>query len=298
MFSRLHAFLYSSALILAIAIVLTWQTQKNIRYFIDTQQLFERTVVDNAAAEIGDFIHERQTAAHIFAEEYAPSFQYMQANPENSSYRTDMVKRIQRRFSDYLSFSVTDERGKLLYQDKAIHFGDICEKEVRQYALSHQDLSKPAKYWGNIRIHPKPQHYHFDTMSPWPMANGKNRGIFLLGLQPTALIKILKRHQIPGYRILLVRNNGTGSIEVTHEGTSDQLLGDMDLSKDEMMRIYASTEVEGSAWKLVSIPDEGLFSDYEYKLWSEALLILAIFAFISLLMSDLIWRLTQKATDD
>ena len=294
MFSRLQTFLYTSTLILAIAMILTWQTHKNIRYFIDTQQLFEKTVVDNAAAEIGDFIHDLQTAAHIFADEYAPSFQYMQANPNNVKYRNDMIKRMRRRFPDYMSFSVTNELGKLLYQDRAIHFGQICEKEVRQYAIRNQNVNKPAEYWQNIRIHPKPQHYHFDTMSPWPMANRLNRGIFLLGLKPNALIKILKRQQIPGYRILLVHNNGNGNIEVTAEGTTDKLLGDVYLSKDELMRVYAKTEVKGTAWQLVSIPDENLFSDYEKKLWLEAFLILAIVAVVSLLMSDIIWRVTQR----
>lgn len=295
MFSRLHAFLYTSVLILTIAIILIWQTQKNLHYFIETQQLFERSVVESAAAEISDFIHDVQTASHIFAEEYAPSFQYMQANPSNSAYRADMVARMQRRFPDYMSFSVTDETGKLLYQDKAIHFGEICEKEVHQYALRNQNLTQAPEYWQNIRIHPKLQHYHFDTMSPWLMANGKNRGIFLLGLKPTALIKILKRQQIPNYRILLLSNNGTASIELTDEGTTEQLLGDLYLSKDELMRVHAKAEVKGTAWQLVSVPDAQLFSDYEHKLWQEALLILAIVSVISLLMSDMIWRITQRA---
>jgi len=73
----------------------------------------------------------------------------------------------------------------------------------------------------------------------------------------------------------MVRQDQPSLIEASARGSRDQLVRDQNLDEREMADISQSRVIDGTGWKLVLLPDEGLQAKVQREIWTQVALIVA-----------------------
>lgn len=169
--------------------------------------------------------------------------------------------------------------------------GDACQTDLNQFS---KDMGRNNRDVQNkVFIHPKPDHYHYDIMTPL-FTNGSGTSIFFISFYLNEIIDILKTHELPGQSLMLVRQSRLNLIEVSSEGARDKIKRRVELSEKEVGRIQVYKNIPDSDWRLVNLPDESYKKNYIKGLWMEAI---AIVVAVSLALLLLIFVLIKLPTN-
>ena len=261
---------------------------ERLQEFEENSRVLQESVVKGAAYAINLQLLDKKRHVRLFAEEYARLFLQLSSHPKDEKTEANIKYRLQQRFPDFFTFTIADQNAMPILFDIESLVGDVCQIDLTQFS---KDMGKNNRDVQNkVFIHPNPDHYHYDIMTPL-FTNGLGTSIFFISFYLKEITDILKTHELPGQNLMLVRQSKLNLIEVSSEGARDIIKRKIELSEDEMSRIEIYKNIPDSDWRLVSLPDESYKKNYIKGLWMEAIaiafsvslaLLLLIFALIKL----------------
>ncbi len=211
-----------------------------------------RSQADLTAREITGFIQREQERLNAFVDEKHDVITEILAFHDNYPAIDALQTSVKRMFPGAFAFSITDTDGKPLFEDFEGLVGPICQKAMYDYALGLRENDAPSAI---PPIHPVPDAYHFDLITPWSVEDG-DHGLFFVSMSPSRIAEILAvGEQHSGMRMLLVNAHDLGLIEVTATGARDVLGSEIRLSDDELAADHVTMDVEGTQWRLLVTPD-------------------------------------------
>lgn len=281
MFKQLEVFMIAMMFVLVTAIILIVYTIQRGEEFKTHQNILQKASVHGAAYAVKLQLDNKQRHVRLFLEEYERLASHLVMFPNDLKTANDIKTRLQQRFSDFFTFTVTNQEGMPLLQDFDTLVGEACKRDLKKYFTL---VSKREMTLNEVFVHPQPYHYHYDIMAPLSASSGEAH-IFFVSFDLNEIVDILRTHEIPGQRLILVKHSDPALIEVTKEGSRDKLAsGVPQLTKEEQQSIRLYEYIPDTNWRLVAIPDTHFEKQYLGNLWKEAAIIISIVSLAFLLL--------------
>jgi len=282
MLKQLEIFLIAAMFVLITAIILIIHTMQREQEFQDHQNTIQQSSVHGASYAINLQLLNKHRHIRLFLDEYSQLFSRLTMFPMDEKTSGNIKHRLQQRFPDFFTYTIANKEGEPTLLDMDSLVGDACQKDLKAYAdivKTSNNTSVPNK----VFIHPQPFHYHFDIMYPLKKYGG-NSALFFASFYVKEITDILKTHELPGQTLFLVKQSDKSLIEVSKNGTRDQLSRDIKLSQEEQSHIRVYEDIPNTDWRLVVLPDTKFESQHRYKLWKEAFIIIFIVTLALLLL--------------
>lgn len=287
MIKRMEVFIIASVFVVITAIILIVYTMQREHEFKTHNSNIQTTSVHGAAYAIDLQLQNKHQHVRLFLDEYVRLFIHLGNNPADERTLNNISKRLQQRFPDFFTYTITDRNGKPTLLDIESLVGDTCQRDLSNFANNVK--SNHDKLQNKVFIHPQPFHYHYDIMAPL-QTNTTNGRIFFTSFHLNGITDILKTHEVPGQTLMLVRQSEPALIEVTSGGARDKLSRDVRLTQSEQNRIEIYEDIPASDWRLVNLPDLDFEKQYLYALWKEVIIILFIVTLALFLMISVLFR--------
>lgn len=266
---------YVLVTLLMVGSLLAWQAWSRTDNFDRHHRQLANTSVRGAADEIGILFGELHRSMHLFAADRQALLDRILAEPDDDTLWVQLEAAVRLHFPEYFGLTLADIAGNVLRPDFENRVEEICRQDILTFI--RQDFREQGV------IHPNPEGYHFDIMVPWGDTDTPH-GVFFLSFHPNMIARILQRLQSPGHSLLLLNRDKAGLIEITAEGTRDELERNFFLDAGETARLGAPLPVAGSRWDLVDLPAAQLLSREALRNWSYAVIEFFVFAGVTLLM--------------
>lgn len=292
---QMEVFLTIAIFLLITAIILIFNTMQRDREFISHTHNIQKSAVHGAAFAIDQQIEDKQRHVRLFADEYQVLINRLIQFPNDEQTANDIKTRLEQRFTDFFTFTITDHNGVPVLSDIDSLVGEACQLDLSRFAKRAISRNKPVK--NKIFIHPQPYHYHYDVMVPL-LNNQAVPRIFFVSFYPKDLSNILKTHEIPGQSLMMVKQSDLDLIEVTSEGSREQLKREIRLSPEERQRIVAFEDIGNTQWRLVNLPESGYVDNYRKGLWKEALFIMLVVSAALILPLLVLNKFTHRRYDN
>lgn len=275
------AWLFPPLILAMVGALLAWNAQVRYREFETYQQRLMESAVNGTAAEIGVFIGELRRSVRLFTDTKRALLDGLAADPGNEQMLAQLEAAVRRHFPEAFAFTLANNQGEPLLDDFEGLVGDICVNDMRTFATQREH--------SKVFIHPNPASYHFDIMVDREH-NGGNAGIFFVSFTTDILSRTLQHGEAPGHKLLLLKQDIPGLIEVASAGVRIKLRREFKLNAHEMQRIGYSTPVSGTSWDLADLPDADLYANMRGAIQREALLIMLAFIAVGSTMLLLLRR--------
>lgn len=247
--------------ILAVAAILSYLVLA--KYEADFQERHETLAeqsVRSVISELGVRLNEIKRATKLFVVHNEELLWKLSQNPQDEATFGKISRLLRNHFDEHYSFTISNVKGDLLYDDFGETIGPVCQRNIQQQLEPGHESS--------IVVHPGPGEYHFDIMVPWSY-EGVEQGVFFMSYKLNVIARLLNFAQPKQHSLILTKLDDPQLIEITAEGGRDmvQRRRSNRLSSEEMSRIAYQQEVEGTQWLLNDIYDKNLFADYRARLW-------------------------------
>lgn len=276
----------ASVLLLVVFLLAAWHGMQRQRAYDEHAFTIGRTTLKAAASEVETMVRNLQDRIQLFAREYRAEISDLAQNTDDTRLRALLSERLSSYFPDYFAFTIADSDGHPLLQDIDSMVGQRCQADLQHF--SKLVVTRGAAYRNRPVLHPQPDNFHFDIMAPWQGRNGNNgsaaRGVFFVSFRPPLLTEVLRHNSLPGYQLLVVRQDQPTLIEASARGSRDQLLREGHLDEQEMARISQSRSIAGTGWKLVLLPDVELQTKVQREIWTQVALIIAAVVLLAVLV--------------
>ena len=295
MLKRLELFLIAAMFVLITAIILIIYTMQREREFKDHQNTIQQSSVQGASYAINLQLLNKHRHVRLFIDEYAPLLSKLTSFPMDAKTAANIKYRLQQRFPDFFTYTITNQQGIPTLLDIDSLVGEACQKDLKEFAKMVKNNNSSVQ--NKVFIHPQPFNYHFDIMSPLKTNTGTT-SLFFASFYVKEITDILKTHEIPGQTLMIVKQSQPTLIEVSKEGTRDQISRAVNLTKEEQRLIRVYKNIPHSDWRLVALPDTEFEKQYLYSLWKEAFVVIFIVVLaLFLLMFVLIKYSKVRITD-
>ncbi len=202
--------------------------------------------------EISGFLDREHERLRAFVAEKEPEVRAILAYPEDWPAVDAVQTSLRRMFRGALAFSVTGADGTPKFEDFDGLVGPVCQASMRDYvAAMDQGLARvdiPP-------VHPVPDAYHFDLISPWKLDNGES-GLFFVSMSPERIAELLAAaEQASGARLLLINRDDPSLIEVSASGARDTLGEAIRIQPETRGAGHYVADLPGTHWRLLVLPD-------------------------------------------
>ncbi|MCB1735404.1 MAG: response regulator [Gammaproteobacteria bacterium] len=276
------------AMLFMVGTLIAWNASRSYQDFLDAQKELTHSAATTAADELGLFVKELRRSVGIFAREQNTLIWAMAQDPESEGVYDSLRDKVQIHFPEFAALNVADEKGEPLMLDMSGAIGELCRRNIRSFVVE--------QHHHEVRIHPAPDAYHFDVMVNWevdPSLKAPNSGVLFVSFKVDTLARILNHAAPPRHRLFLTLLTDPGLIEVSEDGTRDNLQRDIRLSADELARISATAPVKDTLWQVVVLPDAGMQRAQWYDIVVLASGVFLGFVGVTLAMLWLVRRETQ-----
>ena len=291
MLKRMELFNIVSVFLLILSIVLIVYTMEREQEFITHNGDIQKASVHGAGYAINLQLQNKHRHVRLFLDEYTRLFSFLEQYPDNEETTENIKHRLQQRFTDFFTFTITDQNGVPVLTDIEALVGDACQNDLNNFAdnikRNHGDLQN------EVFVHPQSFNYHYDIMAPLQSTNAAPR-IFFTSFYLDEIVDILKTHEVPGQTLMLVRQSNPSLIEASREGARDKLTRDVNLSQEERIRITVYEDIADTDWRLINLPDADFEKEYLYGLWKEVVIILVIVTLAMFLLVLALIRISEK----
>lgn len=265
--------------------VLSWNAQVRYQEFTTYQQRLMESSVNGTVAQLELFISELQRSVHLFADTEHKRLEMLEADPDDQKILGQLDAATRKYFPEAFAITVANGDGEPLLTDYNGLIGDVCLKDMNTFGTNRQH--------SKVYVHPHPTRYHFDIMVDWE-DDGHASGIFFVSFNANLLSKMLEHGELPSHKLLLLKQDVPGLIEITADGARIELHREFKLSKEEMSRIGYSEHVKGTLWDVVDLPNANLYSDMYTAIWRETGLIILVFLIVTGMMVSIYQRSQRK----
>ncbi len=205
------------------------------------------------ANEIAGVLDREQERLRAFVVEKEDEVRKILAFPDNWPAVEAIQESLRRMFRGALAFTVTGPDGVPLFEDFDGLVGEVCQASMRDYATG---LASGIQQTEIPPIHPVPGAYHFDLISPWKLDDGQS-GLFFISMSPERIVELIAAaERASGNRIYLTSRSQPTLIEVAASGARDTLQGDFRLGVEGLPDEHFSTDLPGTHWRLLVVPDQ------------------------------------------
>ncbi|MEW5891815.1 MAG: ATP-binding protein [Pseudomonadota bacterium] len=251
---------------------LIWTSQARIGEFEQRAQRSAELSAQGAAKEIAAELFGLSRALTLFAAKEEAAIGRFARDPENQVYYEDLVRRVRAVFPEAFAVALADPAGHPLRTDFEGLVGEVCQADLARFAQT------PARR--ELYIHAHAEAYHFDMMVPVSQP-GIGNAVFFVSFRPDAIARVLKNSQVYGHRLMMLRRDEPGLIEVDARGSRDRIKDNFRLTAAELDQIRATVPIPGSRWVVVDLPDAALAADYIRQVWLHTALLLVGLALVT-----------------
>lgn len=276
---------FALAALVVVGALLAWNSHVRYRDFEQHQYKLVHSSVNGAAGGIGVFIGELRRSVRLLADKEAARLQRLARKPEDYGLYDALQASVKAHFPEAFAFTLADANGDPYVTDFEGRVEGMCLKDMHQFAA---DRAR-----GGLYVHPNNQMYHFDVMVDWER-DGRNAGIFFVSFPADLVARILKHSELPGHKLMLLKRDVPGLIEITADGARISLDREFKLSREEMRRIAYSVPVDGTLWDLADVPEAGLFENARRAIQREAWFIMLAVIAASVAMTLLMLRYHRR----
>ena len=291
MLKRVELFYIALMFVLMTSIILIIYTMEREQEFITHNSNIQQASVHGAAYAINLQLQNKHRHVRLFLDEYSRLFSYLETYPDDEKTSANINRRLQQRFTDFFTYTITDQYGVPAILDIETLVGEACQSDLNNFVnnikRNHGDLHNETF------VHPQPFNYHYDIMAPLQTGNSSVR-IFFTSFHLNEIVDILKTHEVPGQTLMVVRQSDPGLIEVTREGARDKLTRDIHLTQDERSQILVYEDIPDTDWRLVNLPDANFEKQYLHGLWKEVVIILVIVTLALFMLIFVLIRISDK----
>lgn len=263
----------SAAIMLAMVLLLVlWYGRLQYEDFRAYQQVLAQNSAHGVASEIGEFVRELEQAVVLFIEDEYQLIKHLATYPEDQEAIAALREELNTHFPNHFAFTVADASGVPLMGNFDLLINERCETDIQEFVADGLDYE--------IYIHPHPQVYHFDIMSPLRGQGGALGGVFFVSFRTDVLSRLIANGEIHGHDLFLLRKDRPGLIEVASGGSRIDLKerdGEFFLTDAESARIAHRADVPGTRWELVDLPRAGFYRGYLMRIVRQSLLVLLLF---------------------
>ena len=293
MLKRLEVFLIVTVFIIITAVILIVYSMQREHEYKKHQITTQEMVVNGTAYAINSKLLEKRRQVQLFVNEYGRFLTQLHNNANNEKIITDLKTRLEQRFPDFFTFTITDNKGKPKLQNIESLVGHVCQVDLTNFA---KHLGSDATKMNKVVIHPQPFNYHYDIMAPL-YTSEKDPSIFFVSFLPSEIVDILKTHGLPNQKLMLVRQSDPSLIEITDEGARDKIKRDIKLSDNELKQIRVSANIPGTDWRLVNLPNIKHQKEFIKGLWKEAIFIILIVSLALIIIFTFVIKTSKESSD-
>ena len=270
-----QSIIYLTLVPFIVIILIAWLSQQRINDFKRNQISIAESVVKSVAQETSLLIHENNRLLNIFVENEQENIQNLIANPDSDEYKDMIEEKMHEYFPEYFAFTVVDQFGDPIIDDFDGHIGEICLEDIKIFSNTSKQ---------NIRVHPNPYIYHTDSIAS--MSGNKEDGLFFASFGTNLFSRLLKLSSPNNQNLMLLNTKIPDLMEITERGARiETKRNNYTLTDVEKERILFSADIKGTYWRVVSLHDEELFSNYNREIYIVGLIIIIIFVIGSALMA-------------
>ena len=281
MLKQFEVFIVAMIFVLITAIILIIYTVERGQEFKNHQSIIQKAAVHGAAYAIKLQLANKHRHLRLFLNEYERLVIHLINSPMDEKTANDIKARLEQRFSDFFTYTVTNTKGVPVLFDFDELVGNACQHDLNTF---FKTVLKKKTALNNVFVHPQPYHYHYDIMAPLQI-KGAGMHIFFASFYLKDVTDILRTHEIPGQNLILVKQSELSLIEVTKQGARDKLsTREPRLSKEEQQSIRVYENIPDTDWRLINLPDVAFEKQYLQSLWKEAAIIIFIVTLALLLL--------------
>ena len=241
--------------------------------------------------QIVGFIDREHERLRAFAEEKDEEIRRILNFPDDWPAIDALQTSVKRMFRGAFAFTVTGPDGAPLFEDFDGLVGPVCQASMRDY-IRAQAGDEPE--FVLPPIHPVPDAYHFDLITPWRLEDGQ-AGLFFVSMSPDRIAELLAAaEQASGNRIVLVNTDEPTLIEITSRGARDQLGGDFRLEADQLVAGHFAADLPGTAWRLVVLPDAAALQEAKSDVYAKVAASVVVLLLISAALLYLVRRAEKR----
>ncbi len=283
------------ATLLLVGLLLTWQAVSQYSQFTHHQKLLSKQSVTGAANEISAYVKHLRHQVNIFSHDRLQLLRKLATSPENDTLLEQLTTDAAAYFPNYFAITIANGVGTPIIGNYDLLVNELCQSDIKNFSKSGFSY--------DIFIHPHPEVQHFDVMTPidlFPHDDSSTSEVFFISFKPTDIQRFLGNAQIFGHRLYLVKNNISGLIELTADGTRVDLIKNNKsyiLSAQELENNDYSLPVQGTRWDLVSVADSNLYTEQKNKIVTRAIYIYLVFILISLAYLAFLSNIEKKRNE-
>ncbi len=287
MLKQLEIFAIAMMFVLITAIILIIYTMQRGQEFKAHQGMIQKSAVHGAAYAIKLQLANKHRHVRLFLDEYEKLVAHLIMFPTDTKTANDIKARLQQRFTDFFTFTVTNQKGMPLLSDFDGLVGKACMIDLQHY---FKLIERKERVLNKVFVHPQPYHYHYDIMAPL-YSSSSGMHIFFASFDLRDITDVLRTHEIPGQKLMLVKRSDPMLIEVSKLGARDKLTSrEPRLSAKEQQSIRVFENIPDTDWRLVNIPDTDFEKNYLRGLWKEAAIIVSVVTLALLLLIFVAFR--------
>jgi len=270
-------------LLLVVALLLVADTAQRYRNQAEAQRQLLIRLAEGTAHETEMQLAALLQGVAIFAHEREADLQRLLDKPQDLDFFDSFRAQTLQHFPSAFAVTVADARGAPVIDDFEGHIEQACLEDIALFAAQDAD-------WPGPSIHPNPHGMHFDTMARW------DNGVFFVSFFPQPLAALLAKRERDGHRLLLVSRDRPNLIEISAQGSREQLDGRNFLDAGQLRQLATRVPIAGSNWDLVAIANPQVLQQTLHQLVLRGVGILGLFALVTLGMLWLI-AIAEKARE-
>ena len=223
----------------------------------------------SVADDISRFVSERSRLLKLFAEQNADLLSKFVDEGGRGDIHRRVENLIRTHFPHYFAFTIRTDRGQLVPDDFGEFVGEVCRRDIQQFILQAPSHDAGDRVPYLPFIHPQAGKYHFDMMANWTMRTGEPATLFV-SFDPVQLSQIIDGHELPGHRIVLVRNDQKDLVELTSQGSRDVLGENPRLAPADLERVYHTLPIENTRWTVLVMAQAWFMEGLEGTIYKRA----------------------------
>jgi diguanylate cyclase (GGDEF)-like protein/PAS domain S-box-containing protein len=246
--------------------------------FIDYQEKIATSTASGAALEIRRYISDLEHHIDNFTRNHTAQLSALSTNPGDSTTRAYLEYQLKQDVPEAFTFTIANSDGSPIQEEFENPIARARQADIRQFAATRRN---------HIAFHPSPVTNHFDVMAVFQHYSGKEL-IFFASFNADILSPFLAENQLPGYATHITSINSPDLIDISTQGSRDNLGRDTRLNTSELRRLNATVGIEGTNWQVVKIPDWSLYKHELYGVLWRVVVAILLSTVIALVMLRLI----------
>lgn len=263
-------FIYILAFVALFALlIIGWSANSAIQ----TKYAYQKDLMKNEARSVSlaikDYMRERLRLMKLFADQNASLLSAFVREGESGPSHKKVADHVKKHFPHHFAFTIRTQNKEFIPDDFGEFVGEVCRIDINEFwhDTIHGADNDTSPY--KPMIHPQPHNYHFDTMTKWQTDSGQD-AVFFVSFHPVDLVNIIVNYQLPGHRIIIVRNDQTDLIELTANGARDQLGGNIRLNAEEQSKVMVTLPIENTRWVTLVMPETDFFENQNKEIYTRA----------------------------